>query len=629
MSVRAIQLFCLSFFVLATLCSCAGKRALVNNSIELKDFPSTGTYEDTTVNIGGSEYKQLLSGKVGKYGGSLVMGLSGNGPKTFNPWASPDATTSSVSSLMFLGLVERDPWKGEIIPSLAKDYKIEEGGKKIVVHLRKGLKWSDGEPITAKDVLFTWNTILKDGFERLGAREGVIVNGKFPEVVATDDYTIYFRTDRLFAPLLSELSYAIAPAHYFEPILKKAAKGLQGEEALKKQKQVFSTLWGTNLADPKSIVVSGPFKLVKYQHGERIVYERNPNYFVVDSKGQKLPYLKKFTYLIMPSDDLETFKFSSGEIPILGLSPESLPLVRKIPIKKPFTIYKQGPSNTLTFFTFNMSRRAKLPKAMSEWFNNPVFREAISYAIDRQSMIDTVFQGIGSPLCLSDQINSIYYNKNLISVCPRKADLKRAKALLKDAGFKFNAKGFLIDNKGNPVKFSLYTNAGSASDTLSPRELMAVLVKEQLAKIGIEVDVKVLEFNNLVQRMMQTGDWQTLIMGFGGGDPFEPNSSANVLYSNSRLHIFDQREEGKTITDIRPWEAEIDSLVSQGTSSFEFEQRKKYYYRIQEILWKENPMIYLVTPQTLVAVQDKNIGNFNPSKLAGITHNVEQWYFKN
>ncbi len=599
-----------------------------SQEFKIEEFSKKGIYQTKTLNLNNIEYKQLLNGSVGKYGGKLVLGLSGNGPKTFNCWASTENISSSVSGLMFSGLVERDPWTGEIVPSLAKSYEIKDGGKKIIVSLRKNILWSDGKPITSHDVIFTWNTIIKQGFERLGNRETIIVEGEFPEVKALDKYTISISTKRVFAPLLGELSYPIAPAHFFEPILEKAGGKLSPEKALEKQKQIFSTIWGSNL-NPKTMVVSGPFKLSSYSVGERIEYEANPNYFVFDKKGNRLPYLKKFVYLIMPSDDLEIFKFASGEIPMMSISPETLPLIQKIKIKKPFSIYNQGPSQSTTFVAFNMSRKGAVPKHISKWFNNKNFRTALALATNRQALIDSVFQGIGSPLCFSTSEISIYFDKSLKPFCSAKPNLEKAQTLLKQAGFTKNKNGELIDPEGNLVHFTLYTNAGSATDTNSPRELMAILLKEQWQKLGIKLDLKVIEFNNLVVRLMQTGDWEVVIMGLTGGDLFEPNSSANVLFSDSRLHIFDQRPQGQKVTDKRPWEAEIDNALIQGTASMSFEQRKNYYYRIQKILWEESPLIYLATPQTLLAVQKDNIGNFMPSQLAGATHNLEQWYYKN
>ncbi len=616
------------FISILSLGACSDKSE-INNKIIIKQINDVengkSLYKSQTININNTEYKQLLHGKSGKYGGNLILALGGNGPKTFNYWASTDATSSQVSGLMFSGLLERDPWTGEMLPALAKNYEVQDGGKTIIIHLRKGLKWSDGKPITSEDIDFTWNTILKEGFERLGARETVCVDGKFPEVKIIDKYTVSFKTIRVFAPLLGELGYSIAPAHYFKPILEKAKQGLSPDKALEKQKQVFSSIWGGDV-NPADLIVSGAFKLNHYAKSERIEYIKNKNYYVLDADKKHLPYIEKLTYLILPSDDLEVYKFTSGEIPFLGLNPDTFALLKKVKSKNNFAVYDQGPSSSLIFWAFNLQKNKKTPASI--WFNDKSFRTALSKVIDRQAIINSIYLGLGSPICLIQPDNSIYFNKQIGRECNPKANLEEAKTILKKAGYKYDAEGNLHDGKGNLIQFSLYTNAGSSSETNSPRELMAVLIKENLAKLGIKLDIKVVEFNNLVARLTQTGDWETTIMGFSGGDPFEPNSSANFLYSDSRLHIYDQRPPDKKINDLRPWEADIDFNVKQGTAYLNFAERRKYYDKVQAILWEEKPLICLAVPKSLTAVRENYIGNFMPSKAAGLSHNMEQWYLK-
>ena len=275
-----VLVFCFLFW---TGCSSTN---LPPHDLTVEELPSQRSYQTTTVSHQGIEYKQILSGKTGKLGGQLVLSLGGT-PKTFNYWAATDSVSAAVAGLMFSGLLERDPFTGQIKPHLAKSYRIAKGGLQVIIDLRRNIKWSDGQPLTSEDVLFTWNTIIKQGFERLGTREAVMVDRQFPEIKAQGKYTVSFETKRVFAPLLSSLSYPIAPAHFFKPILAQSNK-------LTEQKKIFSTLWGTKL-DPKQLVVSGAFKLNEYVPGERLNYLRNPYYFVLDRQRQKLPYLKKLT----------------------------------------------------------------------------------------------------------------------------------------------------------------------------------------------------------------------------------------------------------------------------------------------------------------------------------------------
>lgn len=574
-------------------------------------------YNVETLTKDGIDYGRLSFGEIGKTGGSLVLGLSGGGPKTFNLWASSDATSNEVGGMMYVGLLERNPMTGEMLPLLAKDYELKDNGKKIIINLRRGLKWSDGVEITSEDVLFTWNVIVKEGFETGGQRESVLIDNKFPEFKALDKYTVSVQLPRPFAPMLGNLSYPIAPAHFFKTKLQKINE-------VEKQRKLFVQLMGTK-DDPSSFVVNGPFKLANYRKQERIEYVRNPDYFAFDATGKtRLPYFDKLTYVITPSADLEFFKFISGEIPLLGVNSDMIKLLNKLDMRKqPFEIYDLGGSNISSFVSFNMSNSVKEP--IRSWFNNKNFRKALALSIDRNSMIDSIFLGVGSPLCLGFSANSLYFNDELNSrVCSGKADLKAAKEILSQSGFKLDKKtNKLLDSKGNIVRFSLFTNKLDTGGGLSTRELMTTMIVEQWQKLGIQIDFKALEFNNLVVRLTNTGEWEAVVLGFSGESLLEPHSGANVWRSDGRLHLFDSKPHEK-----RSWEARIDELMDEGTRYNSFKERKKYYYDLQEIISDENPMIYLVAPRSFIAVS-KKIGNFIPSKLLGTSYNLEQWYFKN
>ncbi len=584
-----------------------------NKNNYILKIPKTGLYKTSTLYKNNAEYKQILSGVIGKDSEKLIMVLGGgSGPKSFNTWASTDATTSSVADLMYVGLLEKDPWNGQFLPHLAKDFKIQNNGRKIIITLRKGLKWSDNQPITSKDVLFTWNVILKQGFERLGVKDSLMIENRFPKVYSLDDKTIVFETHKVFAPFLDSLSYPIAPVHYFEKFFK--------GKTLEEQRNIFSSLLSTDSIS-EDFPVSGPYKISAYKKQERIEFKRNPNYFVFDSKGHRLPYFKKLIYLIIQNKDLELFKFINAEIPIINLGGENASLLSKVKTKQNIKIYNLGPDNGKEFISFNLSKKS--------WFSDKRFREALAKAIDRETMINSIYLGMGTPNCLDMNEKNLYFNEKLNNkVCNLKANLKDSEAILKEIGFHKNNKNELLDKEGKLVRFSLYTNATSVSDSFSPRELMATMIKEQWESLGIKVDLKVIEFNNLVSRLTQTGDWETSLLCLTGGSLTEPNSGANVLKSNSRLHFFNLRSPEQKQDNREPWEKEIDICMDKGVSFIDFENRKKYYYRVQEILWEENPMIFLINSNNFIAINN-NLKNFEPSVLGGTTYNIDQWWISN
>ena len=250
---------------------------------------------EKNVTVNGVDYLQSQV-PVGKFGGQFVSSTIGEGPKTFNPFNSKDNISSTMSEIMYDGLVTTNPVTGETIPKLAKSFTVN--GCEYIVNLRHGIKWSDGKPITADDVVFTWNKIILGGFGNTSTRDSIIIDGKLPTVTKIDDYTVKFVTPKPFAPFLRMLSSPIAPKHVFEP-------------AVNRGKAYFDGFLSTN-TDPKEFVTSGAFKLKEYVPAQRVVFEKNPNYYVINKDGQKLPYLEKLVYLIVGDINNQVLKFEGG-----------------------------------------------------------------------------------------------------------------------------------------------------------------------------------------------------------------------------------------------------------------------------------------------------------------------------
>ncbi len=555
-----------------------------------------------TVTIDGIEFKQVQASS-GKFGGTLNLSVFGSGPKTFNLWTSTDNTSSTLARLMFDGLFEDDPDTGEVVPHLAKSYAIKDEGKTIIVKLRKGIKWSDSVPITSDDVVFTWNEIVFSGLEASGFQSLCLIDGKYPTVKKIDDTTIEFMTHVVFAPFLRQIGYPIAPKHIFEPLLKNIPK--------KDAKKVFLGFWSTN-TKPNNFVTSGPYKLFRYVQGERIEFARNPNYFIINTKNEKLPYLDNIIYTIVQDSTLELFKFLAGEIDVVSTRGEDVSLVKKLEKKKNFHTVNLGPSSGTEFLVFNLHGDA-INRVSTEWFNNIYFRQAVSHAIDRIGIVDNVLGGVGKPLFTSESLPSIYLNKKIADGYPQ--DFKLSKELLKKGGFKWNKIGELSDNKNRKVEFTLLTNAENTT-----RQAIGVIIQDDLKRLGIKVNLRPIDFNTLIGRS-DSGDWEGIIIGFTGGF-FEPNEGANVWKLNGRLHMFDQAPHKP-----RDWEVEIDKIFNNATKVISFNNRKKLYDRYQEIAHEQLPFIYLVSPLRIFAVQN-NIGNIRPTVYGGVLYNLESIYKK-
>ena len=545
---------------------------------------------------------------IGKFGGELISSTLGEGPKTFNPFNSKDNTSSIMSAVMYDGLLSTDPITGQPSPKLAKSYSISPDGKTYTFKLRHGIQWSDGKPITADDVVFTWNDIIFAGFGDTSLRDSIYIAGQLPTVRKIDNYTVEFKTPQPYAPFIRVLSASIAPKHIFMP-------------AIKKGKKYFDSFLSTN-TKPEDFVVSGAFKLKEYVPAQRVVFERNPNYYEINTSGDKLPYLDRVIYLIVGDQNNEVLKFEAKELDVIGLQGSKVARYKSLEQHSDFKLYNLGPNTGTMYLSVNLNNRKNkdgkfyVNPIKQKWFKDINFRTAIDYTIDRRNMVFNIANGIGAPLHTPESLNSIYLNKELKAF---EKDTKKAKEYLEKSGFYTDKKGHLYDKENNRVEFDLYTNAGNTE-----REAIGVMVKQDLEELGMKVNFKPIEFNSLVNKLVNTFDWDMVIMGLTGS-PLEPNGGKNVWLSNGRLHMFNMRtpEEGKA--NILPWEKELDEIFEKGALATKFEDRKKYYDRYQEIIYEQRPMIYIYSPVVIMAIRDK-FKNIYPSSLGGITHNIEEIY---
>ncbi len=594
-----VALFCVS-------CLHIDKTAKSEFKPQVSDTQSFPVHpEQKNVTINGVDYLQSEA-PIGKFGGTLVASTIGEGPKTFNPFNSKDNISSQLSEIMYDGLLSTNPTTGEPVAKLAKSFSVN--GREYLINLRHGIKWSDGKPITADDVVFTWQNIIFDGYGNTSTRDSIVVDGKLPTVEKIDDYTVKFVTPEPFAPFIRMLSTPIAPKHVFEP-------------AVKKGKAYFETFLSTN-TPPSQFVTSGAFRLKEYVPAQRAVFERNPDYYIINKADQKLPYLDKLVYLIVGDVNNEVLKFEGGELDVIGLQGANVARFKELEKHSDFKVYNLGPNTGTMFVSMNLNTRKDdkgkfyVSPMKQKWFQDKNFRRAVDYAIDRKNMVFNIANGLGAPLFTAESLNSIFLNKNLPSY---DRDVNKAKELLKKSGFYTDKKGKLYDEYGNRVEFDLYTNAGNTE-----REAIGVMVKQDLEDLGMKVNFKPIEFNTLVNKLVNTYDWDMVIMGLTGS-PLEPNGGKNVWMSDGTLHMFNQRPAGYNKDDRFEWEKRIDEMYIKGALATDFDSRKKYYDEYQAIAYEEKPFIYIYSPLIISAIRTK-FKNLYPSMLGGLTHNIEEIY---
>ena len=581
-----------------------------NNNLTIVQTDSIKYPEPKNITLQGIDYLQSQV-KTGKFGGEFISSSIGDGPKTFNPWESKDATSSSVGEMLYDGLAQTDVNTGEIIPKLAKKITVLPDKKTYHVYLRHGIKWSDGKPITADDVVFTWDKIIFAGLGNTSTRDSLYIDGILPTIKKINDYEVEFKTYKPFAPFLRALTTPIAPKHIMENIVKKG-------------NSEFSA-YMSGSSDPKTFVTSGPFIIEEYKTAQRIVFKRNPNYYRIDKNGQKLPYLDKFIILIVGNTNTQLLKFQSGEldiIPIEGSNLSAFNLRNESEISN-YKIYNLGASTSTSYLAFNLSKGKDkdgnyyVNTIKQTWFNDLNFRKAIEYALDRKSIILNVANGVGVPLYTAESPTSIYLNKKLKEP---EYNISKAKSLLKKSGFYYDKNNLLHDKDGNKVEFSLYTNSGNLA-----REAIGVAIKQDLSKIGITVNFKPMEFNTLVNKLISTLDWESVIMGFTGS-PLDPHGGLNVWNSSGTLHIFN-KEIKNSKQSISEWELKLNDIFEKAALELDFEKRKILYDEYQKIVYEQKPIIYLYSPLRITAIRDK-FKNIYPTPLGDVLHNLEEIYIE-
>jgi peptide/nickel transport system substrate-binding protein len=533
-------------------------------------------------------------------------------PKTFNAVLSQESP--NIFGLTYEGLITENPITGKKEPALAESWEISEDKLKLIFTLRPGLKWSDGYPLSADDVVFSYNNLYLNPNIPNNYRDSLRIGQSraFPSIRKLDDLKIEFTIPEPFAPFLDSAGLPILPKHVLQEAI--ATKGADG-------KLKFLSLWGVD-TPPDRLIVNGPYKLKSYSTSQRLIFEKNPYYWKKDKQGNQLPHIQRVIWAIVESTDTSLIQFRSGSLDSIGVSPDSFSLLKREEKRGNFTIYNGGPAYGTSFITFNLNQGSRngnplVDPVRSRWFNNVNFRRAIAYAIDRQRMINNIFQGLGQPQNSDISIQSPFYYKDLKGY---KFNPNKAKDLLLKEGFKYNEKGELVDDRGNRVRFTLITNAGNKI-----REAMGAQIKEDLGKIGIQVDYSPIAFNVLVDKLSNSLDWECHLLGFTGGN--EPNDGANIWFPDGNLHTFNQKPqpgqppiEGR---EVSAWEKKIGELYIQGARELDEGKRKAIYNETQQIISEYLPFIYLVNPYSMAAVRNQ-IEGIQYSALGGAFWNIDE-----
>lgn len=527
-------------------------------------------------------------------GSQIVISFS-TVPKTFNP-ALQDYP--SILGYTHEGLVSENS-RGEIEPALAEYWQISEDKKQIIFTLKKGLKWSDGKPITADDVVFTYNDIFQNEAIPNDAKDLLKIgkNRAFPIVQKIDNLRIEFILPESFVPFLRTTKQPILPVHAL-----REAVNTKDEEG----KSKFLSTWSTD-TPPKEIIANGPYTIEAYVSSERVIFRKNPYYWRKDVQGNVQPYIERVIWQIVDSTDTALIQFRSGGLDYIEVSPQYFSLLKREEKRGQFTIYNGGSSTDVTHISFNLNKGSRNGKPLvnpnkSRWFNTVEFRQAVAYGIDRRGLLNNIYSGLGELPNSYIPKQSPYYLFPKEGLKSYEYNPKKAKELLIKAGFKYNKQGQLLDYQGNLVQFTLTTI--SSQKIL---ETIAVQIKQDLSKIGIKVNLNSVSLGLFLDKLLNSLDWECHLVTINF--TVEPNDTVSLFLPDGSFHVYNQKpQKGQTpITgrEVVDWERKIGDLYLQAVEEFDEAKRRAIYAETQRLAQEYLPYIYLAKPLEMAAVRNR------------------------
>lgn len=486
-------------------------------------------------------------------------------PKTFNPVLVADDSSETVRYLTGGVLMRLNRSTQELEPELATSWKVTDSGKTITFKLRQNVRFSDGTPFSAQDVAYTMNQLMDPALhsptgDSFRSGEGKVIT----KLMGNNEISVTF------------------PA----PVV--------GLDKLFDQVAIMSAT-----SPQKEMAVLGPYYVAENKAGSYLLLNRNPNYWKHDSTGRQLPYISSVRLDIQQNSDIEMLRLVRGEIGFINsLNADNYD---KLVAQAPGMAFDSGVSLDSEQLWFNQVSTSPLPAYKKAWFTSTNFRRAISDSINRQDLARVVYRGHAQPaVSWVSPANKFWFNTKLTA---HPFDQKAALQLLAQDGFQLQ-NGVLHDHDGHAVEFSVITNAGNKN-----RERMATMIQQDLSGIGIHMNVVTLDFPSLIERITRSFDYEACLLGLVNDD-LDPNSQMNVWLSSSDTHQWNPSEK----TPATPWEKEIDTLMRAQASTLDIKKRKQAIDRVQEIVWEQEPFIYLVNKNAMSAVSP-SLHNAHPVVL--------------
>lgn len=530
--------------------------------------------------------------EIGKKGGRLVISQLGAGPKTFNFALAEETSSTDVTERLFTPLTRRNQMTLEWEGAAAESWTFSDDQKSITVKVRRGMQWSDGEPVTARDWVETVNKIIYDENIQTSTRDSLTVNGVPSKWELIDEYTLRVTLDTVYAGVMNMLNVYSLPMHIVGPLYDEG-----GADAV-------NTLWGVD-SDPTEIPSSGPWVISEHVPAQRTTFKPNPLYWEKDANGTRLPYLNEMVYIYTPDQDTQLQQFISGQTDFYVARGQDYSTLVDAKDQVGFNIYEVGPATSTNFITFNQNPiegpdDLGISEPQLTWLSNKTFRTAIAHLIDRESLINNIEFGFGYPQYSFVPRFSPYYWDGVDDAAPH-YDPIRAAELLDEIGYTDrDGDGWREDPDGNTISLEFITNSGNRT-----REAIGTAIAQEAADVGIRLNFRPIDFNVLVGQLTETYDWNLILIGLTGS--IDPISGANVYPSYGNLHMIEPNQESPR----RDWEKAVDETWIEANNTVQEAQRISGYEKIQRIWADELPWVYTYNLLVLEAYNSK-LGNVKP-----------------
>jgi peptide/nickel transport system substrate-binding protein len=513
---------------------------------------------------------------------------------TLNIVTTRSRSVYAVLTLVFEGLLSVNPLTGEIQGGIAREYSVVNDGYGLLLKLNEDVRFSDGRPCTADDVLFSFEEIYMNPEVESKKTQVLTIRDTLVSLNRVDDYTVLFELPVPYRPFLRTLTELhILPKHILEP-------GIQQHGI-----DWFNRKWGEIGENTERILGTGPYRLEELVEGQYLRLTRNPHYAPREGSlhFDGMPYLDEIVELLDLDDETRILKFQIGEMDFYqvrdtDIASGDMRILMENRDEGSYDIYTAG--HTLRgnhFLAFNQNPRA-MEGEKYDIFSNAVFRRAVSHLIDRDRVRRDIYRGYSYTEESPERGSSFYHT----SIRPVPHSMNEARSLLDGLSLHDrDGDGYRDLPSGGPFSISLLTNGDNPF-----RVQMGELIAESMQAAGLDVRFEAMDYDLIVTKLLDTFEWDAVILGVEGS--IEPNEASWIWESKGALHLWNPYQESPATE----WERRIDVLFALGRTEWDANRARSHYLEYQRIIAEELPVLQITVPAELYGFR-RGYGNVVPS----------------